>query len=204
MAKAALAVVGHFAPAAAGDGHDEPACAFGPGGARPADAARDLPPADAPRAARPAGRRDRRNDRLSAQHAVDASRHSGARGPGARHARRALDRLSRRCRRHARACRLPGRRLLRADTRNFAISRTPCEAACCAPRQTQAAKEVAMREPDQKIVQRAVPLHRQFGPLDHGRGDHEPRRAGKISRLFGRKPAQGRRPSPRARLCCES
>ena len=49
---------------------------------------------------------------------------------------------------------------------------------------------------DGPSLQRPVPLHRQFGALDHGRGDPEQDGRGKIPRLQRRKPAEG--PGPPA------
>ena len=121
MAKAALAVVSHFAPARDQRWHDERARAFGARRARPADAAGDLPPADASRTRGLARRHDRRNDRLSAQHAVDAPRHSGARGPRTRRPRRPLDRLPRRRRWNARADRLTGHDCCEGHPGNCAV-----------------------------------------------------------------------------------
>ena len=73
------------------------------------------------------------------------------------------------------------------------------KAACCAPAETAPAPApmaaCCSREAGhgRRSLQRSLPLHRQFGALDHGRGDHEPDRARRSS---GPTPPA---PCPRAR-----
>src|SRR6202171_6438620 len=53
---------------------------------------------------------------------------------------------------------------------------------------------------DRSPLQRPVPLHRQFGPLDHGRGDPQSGRTRQLPGALGRKPAERPSPSIRARF----
>ena len=89
-----------------------------------------------------------------------------------------------------------------------------CNLAGCAARGAPAARRTE-EQPTQEIshapnacrqedLQRPVSLHRQFGPLDHGRGHPQSRGRGKLPRLLGRKPARRARCIPTRSISCAS
>ena len=90
-----------------------PACSCCSGRPWSADAAGNIPASHACRASWASGRVNRRDNRLPAQYAVVASRHSCPFGAGAGDARRSFDHLPRRRRKHSDTDCVPRDRLLR-------------------------------------------------------------------------------------------
>ena len=176
MARNSLAVVAHAGPLPMATTLSPPHALAALAALGSADPPADLSDADARRAGRASRGHDRRGDRMSAQHAVFAFAHSRPRRARARNARWPLDRLSRRCRGHARPSVVSRQRLLQRPSGTMRVRPKPAAGCGCGPppRPTSARGDPCAR-PDNKTFQRPVSLHRQLGPLDHGRGHHEPR-----------------------------
>ena len=73
----------------------------------------------------------------------------------------------------------------------------------CAPSSApRSAARSGKRPMSDRVYQCALSLHRQFGALDHGRGDPQQARGGKISRLQRRQPAERQGASARRSIFC--